>query len=300
MADYQRLIDAQTWAFIRRTEAFYPPETVSFGIAEQRAVYDRMCRAFAQGIPEGLPVRDAVIAGVPVRWYEPVQSGPVVVYFHGGGFVVGGLDSHDDVCADLAHGTGVRLVSVAYRLCPEHGHPAQFEDCMRVVSALDGPLVLVGDSAGGNLAAAVAHARRGEILGQVLIYPVLGGDMTRGSYIEHAEAPLLTRAELEFYEGIRCSGEVPRDDPAFAPLADQNFAGLPPSVVFSAECDPLCDDGRDYVEAVKKAGGQAHWVCETGLVHGYLRARSSVGRAKASFARIVEAVGILSAGDWTF
>ena len=125
-----------------------------------------------------------------------------MVYLHGGGFVVGGLHSHDDVCAEIRSRTGLAVVSVDYRLSPEHQHPAAFEDACSVVSVLPGPLVLVGDSAGGNLAAAAAHARRDpRILGQVLIYPGLGGDRQAGSYVTHANSPMLTTADLDFYGG---------------------------------------------------------------------------------------------------
>lgn len=313
MTDYRQLIDAETWAFIERTSSFYPPETVSFTIAEQRAVYDRMCAAFHAGHPPGVRAHDTVIAGGPdiaVRLYDrPGTEKPpaVVVYLHGGGFVVGGLDSHDDVCAEICAATGYRVASVDYRLCPEHLHPAAFEDALAafrwVAVRFAGPILLVGDSAGGNLAAAVSHAtRRGQSrpAGQVLIYPGLGGDMTRGSYVTHAEAPMLTLRDLEFYRQVRTGGADAGSDPSYAPLADHDFAGLPPTVVFSAGCDPLCDDGRDYRDAILAAGGRAVWFEEAGLVHGYLRARHSVTRARDSFARIVGAIRALGACRWPF
>ena len=148
----------------------------------------------------------------------------------------------------------------------------------------------MGDSAGATIVAAVTHALRGRVVGQVLIYPYLGADMDAGSYVTHANAPLLTRADMAFFEGIRCDGPAPEGDPSFAPLHDMNFAGLPKTVVFSAECDPLCDDGQVYCDRITVAGGEAHWVNEIGLVHGYLRARHSVARARDSFSSIVDAV----------
>lgn len=297
MADYARLIDAETWAFIEATAAFYPPDAVTLSVAEQRAVYDEMCRAFHAGRPEGVLVSDLEAGGVPCRLYEP-ERGPAqatVVYLHGGGFVVGGLDSHDDVCAEICAETGFRVLSVDYRLSPEHVHPAAFEDARAATrwaaARWPGPLLLAGDSAGGNLAAAVAHAaRRGgpPIAGQVLIYPGLGGDMSRGSYLAHAEAPMLTRADLEFYAAVRTGGApVPEGDATFAPLHDSDFSGLPPTFISTAECDPLSSDGEAYAEAIRGAGGQAAWVEEKGLVHGHLRARKTVRRAADAFARIV-------------
>ena len=300
--DYDQLIDAPTWAFIAETARFYPADAVGLTMAQQRDVYDRMCRAFHAGYPEGVTARDGSASGVPLRVYETPGMVGTVVYMHGGGFVVGGLESHDDVCAEICAATGMRVVSVDYRLAPEHRHPAAFNDCLAAVQALHGdhgPLVLAGDSAGAALAASVSHALRGgevRLLGQVLIYPGLGGDRNAGSYLTHANAPMLTRDDVLFYARIRFDGPEPQDDPTAAVLQDKNFAGLPPTVIFSAECDPLCDDGSDYATRIQKAGGQARWVREPGLVHGYLRARHSVPRAAASFGRITTAIRDLRDG----
>ncbi|MEX0364446.1 MAG: alpha/beta hydrolase [Ruegeria sp.] len=305
--DYDRLIDEETWTFIRRTLESYPEDAVNLSIADQRRVYDDMCRVFHQGRPDGVATEDRSANGVPVRIYSAGDPTRTVVYYHGGGFVVGGLDSHDDVCAEICVQTGYRVVAVDYRLCPEFRHPAQFEDCWTATewaaTEFGDPLVLAGDSAGGNLAACVAHHARGRlegILGQVLIYPGLGGDMGEGSYIEHAHAPLLSLEDLRFYKTVRCEGDEPLDDPTYAPLRDNDFSGLPLTVVVTAGCDPLRDDGRDYCERVQAAGGKACWINEEGLVHGYLRARSSVTRAQDSFERIVVAIEALGQEVWPY
>lgn len=295
--DYQTLIDAETWAFIHETEKWYPPDAIGMTIAEQRAVYDRMCRAFHRGTPEGVSTTDRAFGGVPCRVYEKGAGTVTVLYFHGGGFVVGGLESHDDVCAEICAATGLRVVSADYRLAPEHRHPAHFDDCLavtRAVAAEYGPrLVLAGDSAGGALAASVVHATRGtglDVLGQVLIYPGLGGNRDAGSYLTHAHAPMLTREDVLFYDRIRHDGPPPRNDPTAAVLQDSDFAGLPPTVVIVAECDPLADDGHVYCDRIRAAGGRAECIVEAGLVHGYLRARRTVTRARDSFARITAAI----------
>ncbi|NOD92366.1 alpha/beta hydrolase fold domain-containing protein [Ruegeria sp. HKCCD4884] len=305
--DYERLIDEETWAFIRRTAESYPDDAVDLSIQDQRRVYDTMCQDFRQPCPAGVETQDQAADGVPVRIYTAGQPTRTIVYFHGGGFVVGGLDSHDDVCAELCAQTGYRVVSVDYRLCPEHVHPAQFEDCWTAVNwaarEYGDPLILAGDSAGGNLSAAVAHHARGRldgILGQVLIYPGLGGDRSQGSYLEHAHAPLLTLDDIKFYETVRCSGDQPQNDPTYAPLQDSDFSNLPPTVVVTADCDPLRDDGLNYCQRITAAGGQAHWINEPGLVHGYLRARTSVKRAAESFERISVAVEALGQGIWSY
>lgn len=308
---YSRLIDRETWAFIERTNGFYPPDAADLAIEEQREVYNRMAQAFHAGYPAGIASADTYIeAGehrIAIRVYvrKGSEPGAVCLYFHGGGFVVGGLESHDDVCAELCEATGFRIISVAYRLAPEHPHPAAFDDCLAVfghiAGASDLPIVLCGDSAGGNLAAAVAHHARGHgraPVGQVLIYPALGGDMEQGSYITHAQAPMLTNHDVRFYAEIRSGGRDWSHDPRFAPLCDADFSKLPATIVIAAECDPLSDDGRHYCERIASAGGRALWRNEHGLVHGFLRARHSAGRAGASFRRICKAVQALGLNGW--
>ncbi|OED40992.1 esterase [Chromatiales bacterium (ex Bugula neritina AB1)] len=312
---YKEFIDAETWAFIELTDRWYPPETIDSTIAHQRQIYNAMCRQFHQGYPDGI---EAVDHAVPVatgshtialRHYtkESSSAAAVVVYLHGGGFVVGGLSSHDDICSEICDNSGFDVYSVDYRLAPDHVHPAAFDDALAITRHVAReramPIILCGDSAGGNLAAAVAHHTRGQnldIAGQVLIYPGLGGDTSRGSYIQHAQAPMLTTRDVEFYASVRTGGSVITGDPTFAPLHDTDFSSLPPSVIISAECDPLADDGKNYSEAILSAGGKSVWVSETGLVHGYLRARSMVARARQSFERILQAITMLGNRQWHF
>jgi acetyl esterase len=271
-----------------------------------------MCRQFCAGYPVGVEVETTAGAtrdrASPVRCYRcrPLPAAGVL-YFHGGGFILGGLDSHDDICAELCARTGYLVVSVDYRLAPEHLHPAAFDDAVSAfewaAAAYPRPVVLAGDSAGGNLAAAVSHATRGHKVkpaGQVLIYPALGGDSSRGSYVRHAEAPMLTTPDVHYYERMRTGGVDRTGDITLSPLADANFAYLPPTVIITAECDPLSSDGEAYRDRIITAGGQAFWHEEPGLVHGYLRARHTVGRARASFTRIVEATATLGKGEWVW
>jgi acetyl esterase len=300
--DYQTLIDAPTWAFIQKTNAYYPENTATLSIAEQRAIYDRMCAAFDTPYPPGVTSHDQPIAGVPCRVYPGAQ--PTVLYLHGGGYVVGGLHSHDGVCADIRGATGLTVVSADYRLSPENKHPAAFDDACAVARhlAAQGPIILVGDSAGANLAAAACHALRGnpQIKGQILIYPGLGGDLNSGSTLTHAQAPMLTRDDVLFYKDIRHDGPAPEGDPTVSPLQDTDFTGLPPTLAIAAECDPLADDAPAYTEKITAAGGSAHAVTEPGLVHGYLRARTSVPRAAVSFARITATISAFAQGRWPF
>ena len=223
--DYDQLIDTETWAFIRRIEGFAARDAAA-PVAERRRAYDAQCAAFNNGRPDQVKVADLSADGVPVRVYSAGMPTRTVLFAHGGGYFLGGLDSHDDICAEICIDTGYRVVAVDYRLAPEHPHPAAFDDCWTAAQwALreyaDG-LVLAGDSAGGNLVAAVAHHARGRlegILGQVLIYPDLGGDLNQPSYTEHAQAPLLGTDAVRGYRSLRHGG-------AMAERSDLRMAAL--------------------------------------------------------------------------
>lgn len=303
--DYGLLLDDEVRAYIARGAEFYPPNAVDLSIAEQRAVYDAMCAAFHAGRPEGVEVWDESYDGVPCRRYETGTPSQTLVYYHGGGFVVGGLHSHDDVCAELCGRTGLRVVSVDYGLAPENVFPSCYNDAKAAFDAInaayDGDVFVAGDSAGGNLGAAVTHHARGQVAGQVLIYPGLGGDATKGSYVEHANAPELTTRDMLFYQTIRTGGTPPpMNDPRYAPLHDTDFTGLPPTVIVTAQCDPLASDGESYRDAILSAGGRAAWFNEAGLVHGCLRARGMSTRGAAFFDRVSDAVAALSKGAWPY
>jgi acetyl esterase len=310
-ADYERLIDSEVWAFIRRTDACFPPESIGLPIESQREIYNAMCRAFHAGRPANVATHDLLLdvddRSLSARRYLRAQTTPTatIVYYHGGGFILGGLDSHDDICAELCAGTGYDVISVDYRLAPEHLHPAAFDDAVAAFTwaaeANDLPIVLCGDSAGGNLAAAVAHATRGRArnaVGQVLIYPELGGDVSRCSYITHADAPMLSTKDVLFYRDARFGAGGHAENAQVTPLSDRDFSGLPPTVVFTAQCDPLSSDGETYRDRILAAGGCAAWHEEPGLVHSYLRARRMSRRAAEGFDRIVAAVAALGRGAW--
>lgn len=310
---YEARLDPDLWAYIDAIDAWYPPEIIGLPIDKQREVYDRMCRAFHQGRPAGVKASDGLIAasghGIAIRHYRLAGKAAraTVLYFHGGGFILGGLDSHDDICAELCAGTGFDVLSVDYRLAPEHLHPAAFDDALVAfewAAAASGlPLVLCGESAGGNLAAALAQATRRHIrtaIGQVLIYPGLGGDEIKGSCVEHAEAPLLCLGDIAFYRDVRSAKRQSPDDPTFSPLRDSDFSGLPPTVIITAECDPLSSDGETYRDRIAAAGGRAWWYEEPRLVHSFLRARGTVPAAAEAFARIIAAVAALGGGEWPY
>ncbi len=324
VSDYSTLLDEQTQRFIERTVTAFPDDAADLDVHQQRLLYDAMCKQFHAGRPAGITTEDSLVSQhstlqVPIRTYTPgptiaSPSQVQVVYLHGGGFIVGGLESHDDVCAEIAQRTGHVLTSVDYRLSPEHQHPAALEDAMCVIEHLwhthQQPIVVCGDSAGATLAAAACHAYRNRldsenpalpaICGMVLIYPGLGGDANTGSYLIHAKAPMLTTDDVVYYADIHSQNVQDKNSPLFSPLKDTDFSQLPPTVAVSAQCDPLCDDGQQYCALIQRDNGRAHCIVEPGLVHGYLRARHSVQRANDSFSRIVSAISVLANKQWPY
>jgi acetyl esterase len=294
---YAALQDPGIREFLRAGERFYPPDAINFSLAQQRAFYDRYCAHFRKPRPSGLTVEDFAVQGIACRRYTPGNAhGAGLLYLHGGGFVVGGLESHDDVVAELAAGAGVVAVAVAYRLAPEHPFPAALDDCWLVLNDLAGegcPVVLAGDSAGGNLAAALclrardeAPAIRSLIKGQVLIYPGLGGDVATGSYLTQAHAPGLSTTDVLYYRDIYKGAPHPYAEP----LKAASHAGLPPAFLVAAGLDPLHDDSFHYANMLRAAGSAAEVRDEPLLVHAFLRARHMSRPAAESFAAIVAAV----------
>lgn len=281
-------------AFIAKTDAAYPPDAVNFTIHEQRQFYDTLCAAFDPPYPAGVRSEDVTIAGVPCRRYVPTapREGVTGLYFHGGGFVVGGLHSHDSICAELAEGAQVSVIAVDYRLVPEHKHPAAYDDCLAVATAVSGPKIVMGDSAGGNLAACLAATLQ-DIVGQVLIYGSFGRDLTRPSYTRHAFAPGLTRADIEFYGDLRFADGRPKHDVTAVPLDAEDFSVFPPTRIFSAECDPIASDSVEFAAQLAEAGVDVEFTEEPGLIHGYLRARTMSDGARRSFERITKALDAL-------
>jgi acetyl esterase len=302
-------------AFIAEVESFYPAGKADAPVEQQRAWYDALCRNFDAPLPAGLSIAEESAphpeGAVPLRRYRPAAGREaLVVYFHGGGFIVGGLDSHHSVCAELAVASGAEVVATGYRLAPEHRFPLALTDALAAVLAQGGrPVVVAGDSAGASLAAGVAmtlrDAGRGlpaacdllaaggwreetplpRLVGQALIYPLLGGDLGRGSYLEMAEAPGLTTRDVRFYRDIL---GAPEGNPYGHPLAAGDWAGLPPAYVTSAFFDPLRDDGRLYAARLADAGVPVAYREEPQMVHAWLRARHRSPGARAGF----EALGL--------
>ena len=287
--DYTALIDDDVAAFIRKTERL---AKAADSIEDQRQQFNAVCAHFARPHPPEITSEDKEINGVPTRRYLPAQPQQArIVYFHGGGFVVGNLDSHDSICADLAAATGMELIAVDYRLAPEHRHPAALEDSLAVRDAVlaeapDRPLLLLGDSAGGWLAAMVAAENPACIAGQVLIYPMTGAPMDSESYTVHAQAPLLSSEAIAWY-WAQYFGTAP--DEMIAPLACDDLSGQPPTRIIAAGLDPLVDDSTRYAQKLQDAGVDVSCYIAEGLPHGFLRARHITAAGAAAWQRIIAA-----------
>jgi acetyl esterase len=222
---------------------------------------------------------------IGVRVYRPEGRAPLpaLVYFHGGGWVIGSLETHDGACRELANRVGCVVVSVDYRLAPESRYPAAAEDCYAATKWVAGNaqalgvdparIGIGGDSAGGNLTAVVALMARDRggpaLRHQLLIYPVTDADFGRPSYRENAEGYLLTTKAMEWFWGHYVPDPAQRAEPYAAPLRAKDLAGLPPAFVITAEYDPLRDEGEAYAKRLQQAGVPTRLQRYDGAIHGF-------------------------------
>jgi acetyl esterase len=272
-----------------------PPETVS--VEDNRALIAMI--AELSGPPEDVArVEDVNVPGpagdIPVRVYVPAGEGPfpTVVFFHGGGWVIGNIDSHDVPVRRLTNLVPAVVMSVDYRLAPEHPFPAAPQDCYAATvwaaenaGSYNGDgrrLAVAGDSAGGNLAAVVAQMARDQggppIAFQLLVYPAVDARMTHASITENGDGYLLTKGFMEWFYGHYLTKEADADDPLASPMRASSLAGLPPALVLTAEFDPLRDEGEAYAEALKAAGGEATVKRYNGMIHGFFQLGGVVDR----------------------
>jgi acetyl esterase len=233
---------------------------------------------------------------MPVRIYRPKGEGPfpVLLYMHGGGWVVCDLDTHDVACRALCNEAKCIVVALDYRLAPEHKFPAAVDDCyagLRWVSenarSFGGDpsrIAVGGDSAGGNLAAATALVARdsgGPKVGfQMLIYPAVDARMGSKSYQENAEGKLLTKSLMEWFWNHYLRNEADASDPRVSPLLEPNLAGLPPAWIITAEYDPLRDEGEAYAKRLEEAGVPVTLKRWNGLIHGFFTLPAAFPQAR--------------------
>ncbi|MFE6895217.1 alpha/beta hydrolase [Streptomyces sp. NPDC057694] len=266
----------------------FPPPVV--GAVEDREI---------PGAPGGPPI--------PVRIYRP-EGGPgprpVVVFFHGGGWVICDLDSHDSTARALCRDAGAVVVSVDYRLAPEHRFPAAVDDAYAALCWVAGhvaelgadaaALSVAGDSAGGNLAAVVAQIARDEggpaIARQILVYPATDARQKTGSFDDNADGYFLTAAHCAWFREQYLGPDGDPADPRVSPLLADDLTGLPPAHVVTAGCDPLCDEGRAYASALRDAGVPVTESRFPGMFHGFFGFPELLDDARRALADVVEVI----------
>jgi acetyl esterase len=243
---------------------------------------------------------------ITVRCYTPSGRGPfpAYIFFHGGGWVIGDIHTHDGICRSLANASGAVVASVDYRLAPEHKYPVAAEDSYAATTwiAREGArlgidtrrLAVGGDSAGGNLAAAVclmSRDRGGPALAlQVLVYPVTQYGLDTRSYRDYADGYLLTRNAMRWFWDHYLARPEDGASPLASPMAAPSLAGLPPALVITAECDPLCDEGEAYAAKLREAGVSVTVTRYPGMIHGFIRMINIMDKARAARDEIAAAL----------
>jgi acetyl esterase len=263
--------------------------------------------------PEGEPiarVEDRQVPGpggnIPVRvyWPEGPSPKPALVWYHGGGWVLGNLDGSDATARSLANASGCVVISVDYRLAPEARFPAAADDCFAATQwvasnasalGIDARRIAVGgDSAGGNLAAVVAQqakAKGGPAIGfQLLVYPVTDYGFGTASYRDNAEGYLLSKASMEWFWGYYLNSPADGESPAASPMRAKDLSGLPRAHVITAEFDPLRDEGEAYAAKLKAAGVPVTCTRYDGMIHGFFGMTAAMDQAKDAMAEAAAAL----------
>jgi acetyl esterase len=279
------------------------PALTDLSPAEARAVY-RLMRPVNTEIAVG-GIVDRQVPGpggdIPVRIYTPAGKGPfpVFVNLHGGGWVIGDLETSDAACRDLCRTAGCIVVSVDYRLAPEHPFPAAVDDSFAATAWVaghmeeiggNGRLAIGGESAGGNLATVVCQRARDAggpaIDYQLLLYPVTDADLERGSYRENGSGYLLELDTMRWFWNHYCPDPADRVSPAASPLRARDLTGLPPALIVTAEFDPLRDEGEAYAAAIRAAGGTAEALRFDGLVHDFFATAQIFASSRTAFEEV--------------
>jgi acetyl esterase len=279
-------------------------------VPEIRQMVVAMSAAFAGPPTTGVRVEDRRVPGpvgdIPVRVYTPAGAGPHagVVYLHGGGWVLGTLDAYDVVCAPLARDVPCVVVSVDYRLAPEHRFPAAADDCYAAVRYVaehaaefgidPARLAVGGDSAGGNLTAVVTQMAREKggprLAFQLLVYPATDAAMDTPSYRENGQGYFLTADLMAWFWNHYVPDAATRANPRVSPLRAGDWRGLPPALVITAEYDPLRDEGEAYAARLKAAGVPVTLTRYAGMIHGFFGFPGAIARGKDAIAEAARAL----------
>jgi len=281
------------------------PEGFKPTLEQMRGAFAQMAASVDNPIDATITVSDLTIAGrdgnaIPVRRYAHKRNNapaPVCVFIHGGGWVLGNLDTHNSLCGDIALQSGLDVIAIDYRLSPEHIFPAALNDCVDVVQHLESncndfnidthKMAILGDSAGANLAAACCLQLRNSkvsLKAQVLVYPALAASMDADSYTENKDVPGFTAEDLEFFFRAYNNGMDTPLDPLSAPLTVEDVSGSPETFISAAEFDLLRDDGVIYADKLKQAGVEVTLRIEKGVGHSYLWLRKTSPVAIEAFA----------------
>jgi len=306
-------LDPHVRAYLEAAAALNGPPVHTLSPAEFRALALEGLQTEG-GQPEAVAsIQNVMIPGplgdIPVRIYTPVGDGPHpgMVYFHGGGWVVCNLDTHHVICTAIARRAGAVVVSVDYRLAPEHKFPAAVIDSYAAtVWVADNAaklgiepsrLTVGGDSAGGNLATVISLKARDEqgppIALQVLVYPVT--DLSRldtPSYQEFADGYDLTKAAMEWFRDHYLRTPEDAFHPHVSPLHAQNLSGLPPALILTAECDPLRDEGEAYARSLELAGTQVSLTRYAGMIHPFFSLSGIIPKALDAIQQVADAVRV--------
>jgi len=297
-------IDPQARAVMDHFASLGLPAFDRISPTEARRLYRETRGALRPPAP-ALPVVRDLNVGVRLRLYRPADGVlPALIYFHGGGWVVGDLDTHDVVCRQIAAQSASLVIAVDYRLAPEHRFPAAVDDAWSATTwiasqasalGIDAARIAVGgDSAGGGLAAAVTLLARDagapHVAFQVLVYPVTDLRAESESYATYAEGCMLTRSAMEWYIGQYAPDAASRRDWRGSPLLAESVRGVPPALIIAAECDPLVDEGRAYARRLEVAGVAVDYHCMSGMIHGFLTMGGKIDAANRAVATIAAAL----------
>lgn len=241
---------------------------------------------------------------IPIRLYYPHLEAdiPLIVFFHGGGWVTGSLNSHDRLCRRIAQSTGALILAVDYRLAPWHKYPVPLEDCYDAVlwassqseslRAAPGKLMVMGDSAGGNMAAAVCLMARDQagpqIFRQILLYPAVDGTLSYPSHQYYVDAPLLSQSAVHFFRAQYMKTQADLETAYFSPLLAENLEQLPPAFILTAEYDPLHDEAKAFAKKLTAAGSNTVYKDYPGMVHAFLMFPHFCSSAAAAIATIAK------------
>jgi len=292
-------IEVQTQAILWLLRVSGQANFQEAGVERGRRALDRIGRVLAPLVHD-VTTEDRTVPGAigprRARVYTPASArgreAPGLVWFHGGGFVIGSIESHDGVCRAIASRAGVIVVSVDYRLAPEHRFPAALEDALAATRwvlehgsslGIDPQAVAVGgDSAGGNLSAVIAQMFRHELrrpVFQLLLYPATDCTRSMASHRHFGEGLLLTERSIDWFTENYLPAKSLETDPRASPLFTTNLAGLAPALVLTAGFDPIRDDGRAYAEKMRAAGVEVEHVCAEGSVHGFMNMTAGLPEA---------------------